>query len=145
MIISKTICIKGLIIEHSIIPITCLKTLINTLLILLINTKPIKFKLLNIIHYNDIDDAVVNQNNTIYTNDNRNVTKNNKLINVTSNNYYTKKMEHTNNITINITNYNQNNYANTVIIKVNTHITHIDNYHYDEINHYNNKSLNTNN
>ena len=49
-------------------------------------------------------------NNTIYTNDNRNVTNTNKPFDVTGDNYYTENIEHTNNTTSTITKHNHNNY-----------------------------------
>ena len=76
--------------------------------------------------------------NTIYANDNRNAIKHNKLFNITGNDYYAKKTEHTNNIINNTTKHNHNNYENNVIKKVNKHITHINNYA-TEIKHYNKK------
>ena len=54
------------------------------------------------------------------------------------NNYYTKKIKHTNNITNNITKHNHNNYEHNVIKKVSNHITHINNYA-TEISHCNKK------
>ena len=89
-------------------------------------------------YYNINDNVVIHKNNTIYTNDNRNVTKHNKLFNVTDNNYYAKEIEHTNNITNNITKHNHNNYEHNVMKTVNNHITHIKKYD-TEINHYNTK------
>ena len=43
-------------------------------------------------YYNLIDDVVTNKHNTIYTNDNTNVTKISKLDNFNGNNYFTKKI-----------------------------------------------------
>ena len=71
---------------------------------------------------------MIHKNNTIHTNGNRNVTKHNKLFNVTDDNYYTKKIEHTHNITNNITKHNRNNCEHNVIKQVNNHITHINTY-----------------
>ena len=53
-------------------------------------------------------------------------------------NYYTKKIEHTTNITNNITRHNHNNCEHNIIKKVNRHITHINSYG-AEINHFNKK------
>ena len=58
--------------------------------------------------------------------------------NVTDNNCYAKKIEHTSNITNNFTKHNHNNYEHNVIKTVNKHITHINNYA-TEISHYNKK------
>ena len=91
-----------------------------------------------------VDDVVINKHNTLHTNDNINVAKINKLVIFNDNNYFTKKTEHTNNITNNITRHNHNNYEHKVIKKVNKHIKHINNYD-TEINHYSNKSLNKKN
>ena len=60
------------------------------------------------------------------------------------NTHFTKKIEHTNNITNNITTHNHNNYEHNVINKVNKHITHLNNYG-TEINYRNKKSLNKKN
>ena len=66
--------------------------------------------------------------NTIaYMSANTNVTKN-KLVNLNDNNYFTKKTEHTNNITNNTTRQNHNNYEHNVFKKVNRHMMHINNY-----------------
>ena len=66
-------------------------------------------------YYKFIDDVVINKHNTIHTNGNINVTKFKKLVNFNANNYFTKKIEHTNNITNNITRHNHNNYEHNVI------------------------------
>ena len=58
------------------------------------------------------------RHNTIYTNDNINVTKINKLVNFNDNSYFTKKTEHTHNITNNITRHSHNNYEHNVINKL---------------------------
>ena len=99
-------------------------------------------------YYNINDNVAIHKNNTIHTNDTRNVTKHNKLFNVTDNNYYAKKLEHTNNITNNITKHNHNNYEHNVIKTVNTHIHHINNFYNDTFNfrkpktfHYRNKQI----
>ena len=42
-----------------------------------------------------MNDVVINKHNTIYTNDNINVTKTNTLVNFNDTNYFTKKIEHT--------------------------------------------------
>ena len=60
------------------------------------------------------------------------------------NNGFTKKIEHTNNITNNTTRHNHNNYENNTIKKVHRHIQHISNY-FTEINYYCKKSLNNHN
>ena len=91
---------------------------------------------------------MIHKNNTVYTNDNRNVTKHNKLLNITDNNYYTKKREHTNSITNNITKHNHNNYERNIIKTVNKHIKHFNNFYNDIFNfgksktfHYHNKQI----
>ena len=61
------------------------------------------------------DDVVVNKPNTIYMNGDINVTKINKLLNFMGNNYFTKKIEHTHNITNNITRHSHHNYELNVI------------------------------
>ena len=83
----------------------------------------------------------MHKSSIIYTNNNRNGAKHNKLFNVTGNNYYAKKIEHTNDTTNNITKLNHNSHEHNVIKQVNNHITHINNYA-TEINHYN-KKVNT--
>ena len=77
--------------------------------------------------------------NTIYTNDNINLSKIDKLVNFNANTYFTKNIEHTNNITNNITRHNHNNYEPNVFKTV-KHITHINDYA-TEINYYNKKPL----
>ena len=77
---------------------------------------------------------MIHKNNTTYTNDNRNVTKHNKLFNITDNNYYAKKINNTSNITNTITKHNHNNYEHNVIKKVNKHIKHINNLYNDTFN-----------
>ena len=72
---------------------------------------------------------MVHENNTIYTNGNRNVTKHNKFFNVTYDNYYTKGIEHISKITNNITKHNHNNYEHNVIKTVYKHIKHINNFY----------------
>ena len=68
---------------------------------------------------------MIHKNNTINTNDNRNVTKHNKLFNITDSHYYTKKINNTSNIANNITKHNHNNYEHNVIKKVvNKHKTY---------------------
>ena len=62
-----------------------------------------------------IDDVASNKHNTIYTNDTITVTKRNKLANSNDTNYFTKKTEHTNNITNNFARHNRNNYEHNVI------------------------------
>ena len=64
------------------------------------------------------------------------------------NNYYTKKIEHTSNITNNFTKHNHNNYEHNVIKTVNKHIKHINNLYNDTFNfrkpktfHYHNKQI----
>ena len=84
------------------------------------NYKTNKVSNLKKAYYMLIDD-VINKHNTIYTNDNTNVAKINKLVNFNGNNYFTKKIEHTNNIINNIKRDNRNQ-------EVNEHITHIHNY-----------------
>ena len=64
----------------------------------------------------------------------------NKLVNFNDNSYFTKKIDHKNNITNNITRHHHNNYEHNVIKKVHKHIKHINNYD-TEVNHYSKKSL----
>ena len=86
-------------------------------------------------YYNINDNIVIHKNNTINTNDNRSVTKHNKLFNITDNHYVFKKINNTSNITNNITKHNHNNYDHNVIKKVvNTHIKHINNFYNDTFN-----------
>ena len=62
--------------------------------------------------YNYFIDVVVlrtTKHNTIYTNGNINVIKIHKLANFNSNSYFAKRIEHTNNITNNITRHDHNN------------------------------------
>ena len=75
-----------------------------------------------------MDDVVINKHNTIYTNDDRNVTEINKLVQFNGNGYFAKIIDNTNNITKHITRHDHNNYEHNVIKKVDTHITHINNY-----------------
>ena len=78
---------------------------------------------------------MIHKNNTINTNDNRNVTKHNKLFNITDSHYYTKKINNTSNIANNITKHNHNNYEHNVIKKVvSKHIKHINNFYNDTFN-----------
>ena len=64
-------------------------------------------------------------------------------MNTTDNQYFTKKINYTSNITNNITRHNHNNYEHNVIKKVNKHIKYINTY--DTEIHYNSKkSLNNN-
>ena len=64
---------------------------------------------------NFIDDVVINKHDTIHINGNTNVSKINKLVNFHDNNYFTKKIEYTNNVTNNITRHNHNNYEHNVM------------------------------
>ena len=66
-------------------------------------------------YYNLIDDVVIDKHDTIYTNDNTNVTKINKLVSFNDNTYLTKKIKHTNNITNNTTRHDHNNYEHNSI------------------------------
>ena len=86
-------------------------------------------------YYKLIDDVVINKHNTIYTNDNTNVTKIHKLVNCNDNTYFAEEIKHTNTITNIITIHNHNNYEHNVIKQVNKHITHMNN-HDTEINYY---------
>ena len=62
-----------------------------------------------------------------------------KLFIFNDSNYFTKKIEHTNHITISISRHNHSNYEHNVIKKINKHIAHIHNYD-TEINYHNNKN-----
>ena len=77
---------------------------------------------------------MIHKINTIYASGNRNVTKHSKLFNVTDNNYYTKGMNNTRNITNNITKHNHNNYEHNVLTKVNKPIKHNNNLYSDTFN-----------
>ena len=68
-------------------------------------------------HSKFTNDVVINKHTTINTNDTYNVSNINKLVNFNDNNYFTKKIEHNNNITNNITRHNHNNYEHNVIKK----------------------------
>ena len=86
-------------------------------------------------YYNINDTIVIPKNETINTNDNRNVTKHNKLFNITDSHYYTKKINNTSNIANNITKHNHNNYEHNVIKKVvSKHIKHINNFYNETFN-----------
>ena len=65
-----------------------------------------------------IDDAVVNKHNTLYTNDNINVTIINQLVMFSDSNHFTTKIYHRSNIANNITRHNHNNYEHNVIQQV---------------------------
>ena len=91
-------------------------------------------------YYNFTNDVAINEHNTINANGTYNLIKIIDLLNITDNNYYTKKNFNTSNITNNITRHNHNNYEHNVIKKVNQHVKHINNYD-TEINDYNKKSL----
>ena len=81
------------------------------------NCKINKTHNVNKTYYNYNNDVFVNKHNTINTNGAYNITQNIDLYNVTDNNYYTKKMNNTSNITNNITRHNHNNYEHNVIKK----------------------------
>ena len=80
----------------------------------------------------------------MYTNGNINVTTINKLIHFNDNNFFTKKLNHTNNTTNNITRHNHINSEHSVIKTINKHMKHTSKYG-TEINYYNKKSLNKDN
>ena len=92
----KTIYRKGLIIEPSTTQKHILKLYTNMQLMLLIL---LQSKVPNIKKtvYNYIYDVVNTKRATIYTNDNINVNKINKLVNFNASNHFTKKLEHTSN------------------------------------------------
>ena len=69
----------------------------------------------------------------MYTNANTNVIKINTLVDFNDNKYVTKKMEHTNNTTNNITRHNRNNYEHNVIKQVYKHINVTNNYDTEQI------------
>ena len=79
-------------------------------------------------YYSFIDDVVINTHNTIYTNDHRNVTKINELVNLNDSNYFTKNIEHTSSLTDTITMHNHYKYEHDVITHVHKLITHTNNY-----------------
>ena len=94
-------------------------------------------------YYNFTNDVVINKHNTINTNDTYNIRKTNKLLKITDNQYFTKKIENTHNITNIITRHNHNNYEHNLINIINKHINYI--YNYDtEVNYYSKESLNKN-
>ena len=68
------------------------------------------------------------------------ISKTNNLLNVTDNNYYTKKNINTSNTANNITRHNHNNYEHNVIKNVQKHIKHVNSYGI-EMNYYSKKSL----
>ena len=71
-----------------------------------------------------IDDVAITKHNTIYTNDSTHATKKRKPASFNGNNYFTKKKEHTNNTTNNITRHSHNKYEHNVIRKlINTQST----------------------
>ena len=135
----KIIYKKDLIIEHSITQITYKH--IKQYLIDVFNSYKIN-KAHNVknTYYNFTHDVFINNHNTINTNDTYNISKTNNLLNTTDNQYFTKKIEHNNNITNNITRHNHNNYEHNVIKRINKHIKHINNYD-TEVNYYSKKSL----
>ena len=95
-------------------------------------------------YYNFTNDVVINKHNTINTNDTYNISKTNNLLNITDNQYFTKKIEHKHNTTNSITRHNHNNYEHNVIKRINKHINHMNNYG-TGVNYYSNKALNNNN
>ena len=92
-------------------------------------------------YYNFTNDVLINKHNTINTDDTYNITKNNNLSNIIDNNYYTKNMFNTSNITNNIKRHNHNNYEQNVIKNIHKHVKHINNYD-TGINYFSKKSLN---
>ena len=80
LLMLKTIYIKGLVIEHSITPITYI-TNTHIQLMLLIIRKATKFQIYKEMCYKLIGDVVFNKRNAIHANDNINVTKINKFVN----------------------------------------------------------------
>ena len=101
------------------------------------NCKINKTHNVNKTYYNYNNDVFINRHNTINTNVTYSITKDNRLYNVTDNNYHAKKNFNTSNTTNNITIHNHNNYEHNVIKRVHKHIKHIDNY--DTERHYYNK------
>ena len=75
-----------MIIELSTIQITYMKILIQSTTEVVNTYKVNKHLKLKNTYYNINDNVVVHKNNTIHTNGNRNVTKHNKLFNITDNN-----------------------------------------------------------
>ena len=59
--------------------------------------------------------VVINKHNTINTNDTHNISKADNTFNTTENQYFTKKMNSTSNLTNNTTGHNHNNYEHNVI------------------------------
>ena len=105
------------------------------------NYKINKTNSVNKTYYNFYDDITLNKTSNTYSNGTYNIIKTNNTFNTTDNQYFTKKVNDTRNITNNITRHNHNNYEHNVIKKVHKHIKHINNYD-TEINYYNKKSLN---
>ena len=64
------------------------------------------------------------------------------LIHTTDNQYFTKRINNTSNITNDIRRHDHSNYEHNVIKKVNNHIKHINNYD-TEINYYSKESVNS--
>ena len=91
-------------------------------------------------YYNFTNDAAINKHKTINANGTYNIRKTNNLWNTTDNQYFTKKISSTSNITNNITRHNHNNYEHNGIKKVHQHIKHTNNYDAGT-NHYSKKSL----
>ena len=93
---------------------------------------------------NFTNDVAINKHNTININDTYNISKTDNLLNSTDNQYLTKKISSTSNITNNVTRHNHNNYELNVIKHFYKHIKHINNYG-TKINYYYKKSLNKGN
>ena len=62
---------------------------------LLMVTKPTQLSNIKKACYNFGDGVALNKHNTIYTNDNVNVSKINKLVSFNDNNYFMQKIKHT--------------------------------------------------
>ena len=72
----KTVYIKGMITEHSITQITYLRRINHYTTDVVNKYKINKVSNLKKTYYNCVDDVAIDKHNTIYTNDNINVTKN---------------------------------------------------------------------
>ena len=129
-----------MIIESPITQITYISTSTNIKLMCLITVRYIKTHNVKKTYYNCTNDVVINKHNTINTNDTYNISKTNNIFNTTDNQYFTKKINSTSDITNNTTRHNHNNHEHNVVKKVHEHIKHINNYD-TEINYYSKKPL----
>ena len=121
LLMLKIIYIKDLALEHPMTQITYINILANIQLMRFYNYRINKTRKANKTYYGCNSDVVVNKHNTINTNGTYNVSKTFHVLNITDNNYYTKKNSNTSNIANNITRHNHNNYEHNVVIKIHKH------------------------